>query len=345
MNQNKELTPRKLVHVAQMIRGQLQELVRTRTRAVILRAETLYVAQAEAKTLRRKVQIALARDWDAAADKLTRRIALVARDLPHYAQNVEHVVEARRAVAVPPVRCLLADLRQLKEEMDGLRYHAGQGILAANTEPITLEGTYLGPFEIQLFLNSLARDEPYSTYNIVALDPHPATSNDVVTHPHVSDERLCAGDATTPISTALISGRICDFFLIVRSVLTTYNGSSPYVSLDNWHGTSCYECGYTVAGDDCRWCTSCDHDYCSDCAAYCARCDENTCGGCLEDCPVCDERVCPSCLTRCPNCGDPICKSCLDNLECPCHEEDDDHEDEQENQTPVEAGTAADAAA
>ena len=345
MNENKEMTPRQLVHVAQKIRERLQALVQARTRAVILRAEPLYVAQARVKALRRQLQIALARGWDAAADKLARRIALVARDLPMCVQNVAHVVEARRTIIVPSARCVLADLQQLKEELDGLRYHAGQGILAVTTEPITLEGTYLGPFEIQLFLNSLALDEPHSAYEIVALDPQPAGCNSDVTHPHVNDQRLCAGDAVTPIGAALSSGRICDFFMIVRSVLTTYNSSSPYVSLENWHGSSCYDCGYNIADEDARWCSSCENDYCDDCASYCHVCDETTCNGCLESCPVCDEQTCPSCRTRCPDCEEPICKICLEAGECPCHEEEEDHENEQDNTTAVETGTTADAAA
>ena len=344
MNENKELTPRQLVNVAQKIREQMQALVQTRTRAVILRAETLYVTQVHLKSLRRKLQVALARGWDAAADKLARSIALVVRDMPMYVQNIENVVQARRTVIVPSLSCLLADLQQLKEELDGMRYHHGQGILAVTTEPITLEGVYLGPFEIQLFLNSLARDEPYSAYDIVALDPHAATCNTGVTHPHVNDQKLCAGDATTPISAALSTGRICDFFMLVRSVLTTYNSSSPYVSLNDWYGTSCYDCGYTVGGDDSRWCTSCEKDFCDDCASYCNVCDESTCNGCLEDCPACGEHVCPSCLTRCPDCEDRLCTKCLEEGVCPCHEEEEDNENEQDD-TPVEAGTAADAAA
>ena len=71
---------------------------------------------------------------------------------------------------------------------------------------------------------------------------------------------------------ALAGGRICDFFLLVRSVLTCYNPDSAYVSLDNWHGVSCYECGYTTCPDDLSYCTTCDRDFCSDCASYCRRC-------------------------------------------------------------------------
>ena len=56
-------------------------------------------------------------------------------------------------------------------------------------------------------------------YRVVALDPHPAGSDESVTHPHVRDEQLCAGDAAAAIRSALAGGRICDFFLLVRSVL------------------------------------------------------------------------------------------------------------------------------
>ena len=345
MNENEEPTPRQLVHVAQMIREQLQALVQTRTRAVILRVEPLYVAQAQVQALRRQLQLALAHGWDAAADKLARRIARVTSDLPFYAHNVEQAIETRRNIVVPSLRSLLDDLQQLKEEFDGVTCNVKDHVLAVTTDPISLDGVYFGPFEIRLNLMCLADDQPYSAYSIVALDPQPAASNSAVTHPHVSDERLCAGEATTPIGAALSSGRICDFFLIVRGVLTTYNGSSPYVSLENWHGSSCFDCGYTVDGDDCRWCTSCDHDYCDDCVSYCNVCDETTCNGCLENCPVCDEHVCPSCLTRCPDCGELICRTCLEAGECPCQEEEEDNENEQEDPTPAEAGTTADAAA
>jgi hypothetical protein len=47
------------------------------------------------------------------------------------------------------------------------------------------------------------------------MDPHPSSRNNEVTHPHVSGERLCAGDAGAAIEAAIASGRICDFFVLV----------------------------------------------------------------------------------------------------------------------------------
>ncbi len=65
-----------------------------------------------------------------------------------------------------------------------------------------MNDVHLGDFEIQLHVPSLAEMRYNSIFRIVALDPHPAASNDCVTHPHVSDERLCPGDAGAAINMA-----------------------------------------------------------------------------------------------------------------------------------------------
>ncbi len=99
---------------------------------------------------------------------------------------------------------------------------------------------YLGEFEIQLQLAGQGESHDHEElYRIVAVDPHPATSDESVTHPHVRDECLCAGEAGAAICSALTSGRICDFFLLVRSVLKEYNPKSPFVPLDKWNGICC----------------------------------------------------------------------------------------------------------
>jgi hypothetical protein len=45
-------------------------------------------------------------------------------------------------------------------------------------------------------------------FSIIALEPNPAAGRPDVTHPHVIEKRLCAGDAVNPIRTALESGRL-----------------------------------------------------------------------------------------------------------------------------------------
>jgi hypothetical protein len=119
--------------------------------------------------------------------------------------------------------------------------------LAVTTEVIELHDVYLGEFEIVLNISQLPRERGSDTFLVRAKDPHPAASNRSVTHPHVNDEQICPGDASAAIRAALCNGRICDAFMMMRSVLLVYNSGSPHVSLDSWGGTSCYECGYTVS--------------------------------------------------------------------------------------------------
>ena len=83
-----------------------------------------------------------------------------------------------------------------------------------------------------LHLNRLGESQRGTAYSIIALDPHPAASNDSVTHPHISDGELCAGDAGAAIRAALGAGRIADVFQLVHSVLTTYNPGCPYAFMD-----------------------------------------------------------------------------------------------------------------
>ena len=90
--------------------------------------------------------------------------------------------------------------------------------------------------------------------------PIPLRSNEDVTHPHVSDEAVCEGDGRVPIRKALEQGRLLDFFVIVRNLLQTYNSGSPFVSLDDWEGIRCADCGAS-AGEDERWtCVKCESD-------------------------------------------------------------------------------------
>jgi hypothetical protein len=259
----------------------------------------------------------------------------VRRDFVHRVQGLAiHVQELRRldevrSVAVPTPRDVYRDLAQCEHEFSDLRVQEEEGLLCVTTEPIELEGVYLGDFSIRLHVPSLHALGMESAYYIVARDPHPAVTNSAVTHPHVSDERLCAGDASAAIHAALAQGRICDFFLLVRSVLTHYNPASPYVALTEWTGMPCYDCGEVLSEDQVFGCANCERDFCGGCASYCRVCQEITCHECLTDCPVCDELTCPACLIVCPACGEPICQACQTDRRCPCLETETEDQDDQ----------------
>ena len=329
-----------------MIRSQLLCQERQRWRMVQSRFGCVEEHIQRIQAIRRKLALCESRGWYAAGKKLLSQVHVVDRDIPYYVQEAERSAQACE-LKVPSVAEIYRDLLQAEEEFDELRYYPEGNLLAVSTDAIELRDIYLGDFEVQLRIDGLAEMRHGHTFRIVALDPHPASSNDSVTHPHVSDEQMCAGDAGAAINAALIGGRICDFFLLVRSVLTHYNPDSPYVSLDNWDGAACYDCGYMTSPDSINWCSSCENDFCDECASYCRCCEETTCLGCLQNCEGCDDPVCPSCMTSCPECGRSICKSCLDEVLCPCEEErkedenEDTREDEQESRQPDAVGTEA----
>lgn len=215
----------------------------------------------------------------------------------------------------PTIRDVLAELRQIHDEFGGYTYRPRDATLAVRTEDITLEGVALGPFEIRLDLSLLSKSVTHRPYSVTALDPRPAAAEEDVTHPHVRDELLCEGNASAPITAALLSGRLCDFFVLVRSVLSTYNASSPYIRLDEWSGVACHDCGEIDA--EATHCRSCEYEYCGQCSSYCDTCEEPACGSCVETCPACRGRVCPSCSDNCGTCHHAFCTDCLIERTCP----------------------------
>lgn len=233
---------------------------------------------------------------------------------------------------------ICADLVALKEEFEELNYDLRGRWLSVTTEPITLNGIYLGPFEIRLdWRRILGRDE--STYRVIAKDPHPAECRDNVTHPHVCDEQLCEGHSRQVIRQALVQGRLLDFFTLVASGLRTYNEESPFVALEIWYGKTCADCGAVVDEDECHVCRKCEESICENCEAACCGCSEACCSSCISHCEACDDNYCHGCLQPCHQCRIQVCPGCLEEDErCTnCHEEHRDDENESTNAAPDRA--------
>lgn len=215
----------------------------------------------------------------------------------------------------PMLADVLGELTQTEDEFDqAVKFDRTANAISVTTDRIVLEDLDLGPFEIQLRLNDLGKTYQGRAYQVIAKDPNPAAGNDHVTHPHVSSDSLCEGDASGPIRTAIVQGRLCDFFTLVRSVLTTYNPDSPYVRLDEWDGQPCYDCGAVVGNDELHFCESCERDFCESCYGSCRGCDNSYCYGCLTRCQSCDRMFCSDCGGSCDQCGEQTCKSC--QFEC-----------------------------
>ena len=335
------LTQRQILRLARMIMDELAKRRAARHRLILGHIDQVIEEVGRLSSLRRQLEMAGNRGWNAAADKIIDDLGHCVRDIPYHSGEASRAIEGAtpQEVALGEV---VAELGQCQDEFDALEYKPDGTCLSITTDSIELEGVYLGEFQIALDISRLSQARHDSPYSIIAMDPHPASSNDQVTHPHVSGEHMCEGDAAAAIGAALASGRIFDFFSLVKGVLTTYNSSSPYVSLSDWEGRPCHDCGYNMGEDGSYWCSSCEEDFCSECMSHCNVCDESTCSGCLEECSACGDRMCPSCKTTCPDCHKVLCKSCLDDEQCPCIEErkeqQENDDDQEHNEGPSLAG-------
>jgi len=263
--------------------------------------------------------------WDALqADR--RRLAL-AHDcgfthcLPVLREEIRLRIEAlHRSVAalrVPPrtpaespgASDWVAELRALEAEFGELEIDDRRCVLRVVTEPIALKRVELGPFALELVWSRFGETRGAHCFDILALEPNPAGGRDRVTHPHVQDGTLCAGDAAAPIERALADGRLGDAFALVRSVLETYNPKSAYVGLDEWHGTPCSDCGDRTDREESYYCTGCHSDLCEDCSSCCRSCEETRCDGCLEPCAGCSDPTCSRCLDEVGG-GKSACREC-----------------------------------
>jgi hypothetical protein len=338
------LTQRQILRLARMIIEELAKRQTAQHRHIAGHIDQVIEQVRRLSSLRRQLAMAADRGWNAATGKIIEDLRDCIRDIPYHSAEADRAIDDVKPQEVA-LGDVVAELRQCQNEFDGLQYTPDGTCLSITTDSIELEDVYLGEFQIALDISRLSQVRHDATYRIIALDPHPASSNSDVTHPHVSGEHMCEGDAAAAIGAALASGRVFDFFSLVKGVLTTYNSSSPYVSLSDWDGVSCHECGYTTSQDNLHYCESCDNDLCDECMSYCRQCDDSVCRSCLEECGACGEQICSSCKTKCPDCGRVICKSCLEQQECPCIEErkeqeqDDSESDDQPTQA-AGAGTA-----
>ena len=142
--------------------------------------------------------------------------------------QIEYAPPSGRA---PDLGEWLAEIRQLEAEFGGVEVRWRDAVVRVVTDPVTLRDVALGPFAIEFGWDRVGHISASRCFDMIALESNPAAGRDEVPHPHVQGVELCAGDAAGPLERALADGRLADAFLIVRSVLTTYNPASAYVPL------------------------------------------------------------------------------------------------------------------
>lgn len=325
-----------IIKLAYEIQQALVKLHRQRYLECLNRLSNLVSQFKELGTESRKLGLSLSRNWLFAAEKYRTRVNRLLNDIPYTISRIKQLTDEPKK-DLPKLSQIIEELNQLEDEFSGLDYDKEHCVLSVEIESITLDDIYLGPFQIRLHIDKVPDLYKDSPYFIVALDAHPAATSEDVTHPHVSNEKLCEGDGSVTIRASLEHGRLCDFFTMIRSILNTYNPDSPYVALADWDGEPCYDCGYVMGREDTYYCTFCDRDFCEECSTYCRGCDETICLGCVGKCEICEESVCSNCIRSCAECGMSCCESCLEEDLCPnCKEELENQENEEQENNETE---------
>jgi hypothetical protein len=304
----------RLLRIATVVHDGLLGYHQRRKTEAMMSLSRLNESLDELRQLLRRFQWAQQRSMQAAMTSQIDQAGRQMRILSCQFGEIQHQLDDCQQ-APPKLADVLAELTQAEDEFDqAVKFERAAKTLSLTTDRIVLEDLDLGRFEIQMRLDELGRASQGRAYQVIAKEPNPASGNDHVPHPHVSHDTLCEGDAMAAIRSSLVAGRLCDFFTLVRSVLTTYNPDSPYVRLDEWDGTPCYDCGASIGSDDLFFCERCEHDYCESCIGSCRVCGTTSCYECMTRCESCDRMYCEACGGSCDECGESVCKSCL--IEC-----------------------------
>lgn len=268
-----------------------------------------------------------------AAERLVHQVNIFTDHLRRELEGLPVTLGA--GLCIPTFSHIAQELIQIEDEFGSWEYQPREQLFKVATDPIQLDDIRLGPFSINLELNEIYRlggqqgVTGHHPFKVIAVEPNTAAGNSHITHPHVSDDRLCTGESTNAVRSALLEGRLADFFLIVQSLLQTYNPHSPYVPLDAWNGTECHECGEYVREDDRYYCEVCEHDVCDGCMTACAICGDSSCYGCLTLCKHCENYHCGWCMKACPGCHQNCCDHCLEDELCPpCVDNKENQDDE-----------------
>lgn len=293
----------------------------------------------------RRIRLAHRHGWHNAAQVLRRQLDYPLRACAERLQEVSRQVSsAERPFGVASVRDIFGDLIALSDEFEDVSLQLPAQTLSVTTSPIVLEDIELGPFGIRLSWVQVGQRHPYA---VVATAPNPSRTSEETTHPHVRDEVLCEGDGQVPIDKALRAGRLLDFFQIVNRILNSYNPASAYVSLSEWEGVACGDCGDSVDPDDVTECERCGSSLCQTCPSSCGKCDVFCCNECVTNCRGCGEAVCDRCTAECAGCSRFFCTECLEDsgLCKACEEIQHATRSNREETTPVQAQATAPAAA
>lgn len=229
---------KKLIRLSNLLLDSLYELKKTKLQQIQNVMEDFGIKCTDATKDSHLFHRAIEKGWLTGAENIRSRVSRNLNDFSYYLQRFKELVNADETV-LPKLSDIYAELVQIEQEFGEIKFDPNEKSISVTTEPITLEDIPFGPFEVKLFIEQIHKLYSDAPYRIIALSPNPAGANDSVTHPHVSDERLCEGDGHVSIRRSLEQGRFCDFFTMIVGVLQTYNPDSPYISLNDWCDSFC----------------------------------------------------------------------------------------------------------
>jgi hypothetical protein len=296
----------------------------------------------QCQCLIRQIDLCVRRGWLHAAGLLKDRLERAIERCSDQLRDIgRQACGNGRLAPLQSFREIFQDLAALADEFEGVALDGSSQTVSVTTQPIVLEEIALGSFQIRLHWDRIGERRPYE---VVALNPNPAGESSDTTHPHVKRDQLCEGDGQPAIAQALRTGRLLDFFQLVSRILDTYNAGSAYVSLSEWNGSPCADCGAVLGEEDQYSCDRCSDLQCRDCLSSCARCDALCCHSCTNYCRSCEESVCRRCERTCSHCERLFCTSCLSDTglceECQETQDAESFEDEDFSPT-VETPTPA----
>lgn len=269
-----------------------------------------------AVSYRQRMLLAQERGWHFSAEEARTdfigTITLLQRYVDECATKMRQLAEFDPELTVK-LRDVYDDFVALQSDFDDFDWNISEKTLSIVVGPIELEDVLLGEFRVVLHWDQLGGSKPYE---VLALDPNSPNDQSDVTHPHVHANQLCEGEGRAPIRRALEQGRFHDFFQLVTQILETYNESSAYVTLANWSGKVCPDCGDRTSDSDLSYCERCESDICGDCAMSCSQCHSSVCSECRGRCHGCESCTCNGCLTECADCSQLFCEECYRDGYC-----------------------------
>ena len=140
----------------------------------------------QSEILFRRMRRAHQHGWQLAAQRLQRDLRDMLRRLHGEVIAIDRMLEPqhdeRRATSIGDIH---ADVVALREEFDEVSFDQRGRTISVTTEPIELEGVYLGPFEIRLEWGNLPEGHSHS-YRVIALVVRTKIEFDSRTDTHLS---------------------------------------------------------------------------------------------------------------------------------------------------------------